>query len=218
MSAPEIAFGADGLVPAVAQDAATGEVLMLAWADREALDATLSTAKAYFRSRSRGRLWKKGEESGNEMAVREVRYDCDADALVYIVDPAGPACHTGARTCFFRVLGRAGPSGSPDAPPLALGFGVVGDVARVVEARARERPAGSYVAGLLARGPGAVREKITEEALETVQASKTLEAGGGTPEALAHEVADIWFHTIVLLAAHGVPPARVLDELGRRRR
>lgn len=210
MSAPEIAFGPDGLVAAVAQDAATGEVLIVAHADREALEATLATGKAHFRSRSRGRLWKKGEESGNELHVREVRYDCDADSLVYLVDPAGPACHTGARTCFHRVVGGGG---APDAPPPLPGFGVVGEVARVVEARARERPAGSYVAGLLDRGPSAVREKVMEEALEVAQASKK-----GEVDHLAHEVADLWFHTIVLLVAHGVPPARVADELARRRR
>lgn len=211
MSAPDVRFGPDGLVPAVAQDAATGEVLIVASADREALDATLSTGRAHFRSRSRGRLWMKGEESGNVMAVREVRYDCDGDALLYLVDPAGPACHTGARSCFFRAVGRGGtPEAPAGGPP---GAGVVAEVAAVVARRMREMPEGSYVAGLLRRGPGAVREKVTEEALEVAHASKREDA-----ENLVHEVADLWFHTIVLLAAHGVPIGRVFGELGRRRR
>ena len=215
MSAPDaIEFGPDGLVPAVAQDTLSGEVLIVAFADREALEKTLSSGQAHFRSRSRERLWRKGEESGNTLTVREVRYDCDADALLYLVDPAGPACHTGARSCFFRTIGPNGTVGSADLPAGGPpGAGVVAEIARVVESRRREKPAGSYVAGLLAKGPGAVREKITEEALEVVQASKKDDLDN-----LVHEVADVWFHTLVLLAAHGVPVERVLGELARRRR
>jgi phosphoribosyl-AMP cyclohydrolase / phosphoribosyl-ATP pyrophosphohydrolase len=174
---------------AVVQDAETGRVLMLAWMDDEALRRTRETGEAWFYSRSRERLWHKGETSGNTLAVEELRDDCDGDALLLRVRPAGPACHTGAVSCFAPWLWR-----------------------RVAE-RARERPDGSYVAGLLSEGAAAAARKVGEEGLEVA-----LAGAGESDERLVAELADLWFHSYVLLAARGLDPAAVEDELARRAR
>ena len=175
------------LLPAVVQDADSGRVLMLAWMDERALALTRETGEAHFFSRSRGRLWRKGETSGNTLRVEEVRDDCDGDAVLLRVRPDGPACHTGAVSCFAPWLWR-----------------------RVAE-RAKERPAGSYVAGLLAEGPTAAARKVGEEGVEVALAGAT-----ESDERLVEEVADLWFHSYVLLAARGLDPAQVEDELRRR--
>jgi phosphoribosyl-AMP cyclohydrolase / phosphoribosyl-ATP pyrophosphohydrolase len=158
-----IVWGADGLVSVVAQDLASGDVLMVAYADREAVERTLATGEAHYYSRSRRTLWHKGATSGNVQVVGEVRYDCDGDALLYRVRPAGPACHTGARTCFFRVLGappEARPLSDPSGP---IGFATVaGLLQRVVDERLRDLPEGSYVAKLAQRGEGYVGQKVIE--------------------------------------------------------
>jgi phosphoribosyl-ATP pyrophosphohydrolase/phosphoribosyl-AMP cyclohydrolase len=172
---------------AIVQDAETGRVLMLAWMDEEAERLTRETGEAHFWSRSRQRLWRKGETSGNTLAVEELRDDCDGDALLLRVRPAGPACHTGAVSCFAPWLWR-----------------------RVAE-RARERPEGSYVTSVLDGGVAAAARKVGEEAVETVTA-----ALAESDERLVEEVADLWFHTYLLLAARGLDPAAVEDELLRR--
>jgi len=177
------------LVPAVVQDAETGRVLMLAWMDDEALRLTRETGEAHFFSRSRGRLWRKGETSGNTLAVEELRDDCDGDSLLLRVRRAGPACHTGSESCFAPWLWR-----------------------RVAE-RARERPEGSYVAGLLDGGPAACARKLGEEGLEAALAG-TAESD----ERVVAELADLWFASYVLLAARGLDPAAVERELERRAR
>lgn len=174
---------------AIVQDAESGRVLMLAWMDDEALRLTRETGEAHFWSRSRRRLWRKGEESGNTLAVEELREDCDGDAFLLRVRPAGPACHTGSMSCFAPWLWR-----------------------RVAE-RARERPEGSYVTELLDGGVAPCARKVGEEAVETVV------AGLAEPDArVVEEVADLWFHTYVLLAARGLDPAAVEAELERRAR
>jgi len=193
-----IAYGPDGLVPVVVQDRASGDVLMLAWANAEALGATARTGLAHFWSRSRGKLWKKGETSGNVLRVREVRADCDRDALLMLVEPAGPACHTGARTCFGES--------SPHAP------GILGSLRRVIAERARSRPEGSYTAGLLAKGLDHSLKKVGEEATEVVLAAK-----GESDERLAEESADLVFHLLVVLQQRGVALERVFEVLRRRR-
>jgi phosphoribosyl-AMP cyclohydrolase / phosphoribosyl-ATP pyrophosphohydrolase len=193
-----IAFDAAGLVPVVVQERASGDVLMLAFANAEALRATAESGLAHFWSRSRGKLWRKGESSGNVLRVREVRADCDKDALLMVVDPAGPACHTGTRTCFGES--------SPHAA------GVLEALRRVIEDRARTRPEGSYTAKLLAKGLDHALKKVGEEATEVVLAAK-----GESDERLAEEGADLLFHLLVALHARGVPPDRVLDVLRRRR-
>ncbi len=172
---------------AIVQDAATGDVLMLAWMDDEALRRTRETGEAYFWSRSRRRLWRKGETSGNTLAVEELREDCDGDAVLLRVRPAGPVCHTGSESCFAPWLWQT------------------------VAERARERPAGSYVAGLLDRGPLACAQKLGEEGVEAALAGASED-----DERLVSELADLWFHSYVLLAARGLDPAAVERELRRR--
>jgi phosphoribosyl-ATP pyrophosphohydrolase/phosphoribosyl-AMP cyclohydrolase len=174
---------------AVVQDAGTGRVLMLAWMDDEALRRTRETGEAHFYSRSRRTLWHKGETSGNTLAVEELRDDCDGDAILLRVCPNGPACHTGSLSCF--------------APELW----------RTIAERARDRPEGSYVAALLERGVRACAQKVGEEAIEAALAA-VLE----DDERLVAELADLWFHAYVLLAARGLDPAQVEDELARRAR
>jgi phosphoribosyl-ATP pyrophosphohydrolase/phosphoribosyl-AMP cyclohydrolase len=172
---------------AIVQDAETGRVLMLAWMDDEALRRTRETGEAWFWSRSRERLWRKGESSGNTLAVEELREDCDGDAILLRVRPAGPACHTGSRSCFAPWLWR-----------------------RVAE-RVQERPGGSYVAGLVAEGPAAAARKVGEEGVEAA-----LAGAAESDERLVEELADLWFHSYVLLAARGLDPDDVEAELRRR--
>ena len=172
---------------AIVQDADTREVLMLAWMDDEALRRTRETGEAHFYSRSRDQLWRKGETSGNTLAVDELRDDCDGDAILLRVRAAGPACHTGSESCFAPWLWR------------------------VVAERAATRPDGSYVAQLLDEGVAKCAQKVGEEAVETVVA-----ALGEDDDRLAAEIADLWFHTYVLLAARGLDPAAVERELSSR--
>ena len=193
-----IAFGANGLVPVVAQDHASGDVLMVAYANREALERTAETGLLHFWSRSRNALWRKGETSGHVLAVREVRADCDKDALLMVVAPAGPACHTGARTCFG------------DATP--TGAGRLEETRRVITERARERPEGSYTARLVGKGLDHVLKKVGEEATEVVLAAK-----GESGERLAEETADLLFHLLVALELRGVALGQVMEVLKRRR-
>jgi phosphoribosyl-ATP pyrophosphohydrolase/phosphoribosyl-AMP cyclohydrolase len=205
-----VAFDADGLVPVVAQEARTGMIRMVAWANREALAQTLASGDACFWSRSRKALWRKGETSGNGLTVREVRIDCDGDVVLYRVDPAGPSCHTGATSCFFRRVGPDGAlvedDGPPDPPAL-----VVARVAEVIARRRRERPEKSYVVSLLDAGFAKIGGKITEEAGELCEALPEADAAH-----TAHEAADLIFHALVGLEAAGVPVDAVFGELARR--
>src|SRR4051794_39127697 len=172
---------------AIVQDAESRDVLMLAWMDDEALRLTRETGEAHFFSRSRQRLWRKGETSGNVLSVEELREDCDGDAILLRVHAAGPACHTGSESCFAPWLWR------------------------VVAERAATRPAGSYVAGLLDGGAAAAARKVGEEGVEAALAGAT-----ESDERLVEELADLWFHSYVLLAARGLDPAAVERELERR--
>jgi phosphoribosyl-ATP pyrophosphohydrolase/phosphoribosyl-AMP cyclohydrolase len=195
----EIVFDAAGLVPVVAQDRASGDVLMVAWANAEALARTAETGLAHFWSRSRQALWRKGETSGNELRVVEARVDCDRDTLLLVVEPTGPACHTGERTCFGGAS--------------ATAAGMLEELARVVAARAAAPPEESYTARLLAKGPDQVLKKIGEEATEVVLAARVQ-----TDERLVEESADLLYHLLLALHMRGVPLARVMDELRKRRR
>jgi phosphoribosyl-ATP pyrophosphohydrolase/phosphoribosyl-AMP cyclohydrolase len=204
-----VAFDAAGLVPVIAQEAATGQVRMFAWANREALEKTLATKQAHFWSRSRGKLWRKGEESGNTLAVRALRVDCDGDVVLYSVEPEGPSCHTGATSCFFRAGANDSlvvDDGPPDPPAVVLTR-----VAAVIAKRRKEHPEKSYVVSLLDKGIPKINEKIAEEARELVEA---LPAGDAAHT--AREAADLIFHVLVGLEAAGVPVNSVFDELGRR--
>ena len=201
-----------GLVAGVVQDGADGRVLMVGWLDREALDATLATGEAHFHSRSRARLWRKGETSGNVLSVRDIALDCDADALLLVVDPAGPTCHRGTRSCFDT-------DGAP-ADAAAQGFAWLETLWTTIDERAALRPEGSYTSRLLAGGVDAVGRKVTEEATEVLIAAKDDAAAGpdseATRAALAGETADLLYHTLVLLAERGLEPAEVLDILRTR--
>jgi phosphoribosyl-AMP cyclohydrolase / phosphoribosyl-ATP pyrophosphohydrolase len=207
---PEVRFGPDGLVPAVIQDAADGRVLMLAYMDTEALAATVETGEVHFRSRSRDRLWRKGETSGNVLRLVDLSIDCDADALLVTVDPAGPTCHRGTRSCFDS-------DGEP-AERATQGFAWVETLWSTIVARAVERPAGSYTASLLDGGVDAAGRKVTEEATELLLAAKddATASSEATRAALAAEAADLLYHALVLLAERDLPPATVIDTLRSR--
>ncbi len=201
MLASELKFDADGLVPCIVQDWNSGEVLTLAYMNAAALALTQETGEMHFFSRSRQELWHKGETSGNVQQVKSLRYDCDADALLALVEPAGPACHTGERTCFHRG------DLTPQAP-----FEVLPELERTIAARKQQTPDGSYTASLLA-DPQHIGEKVQEEAEEVARAARE-----ETDERVANEAADVLYHLSVLLASRSLTLAdagRVLDE--RRR-
>jgi phosphoribosyl-ATP pyrophosphohydrolase/phosphoribosyl-AMP cyclohydrolase len=205
-----VRFASDGLVPAVVQDAADGRVLMLAWMDAEALEATMRTGEVHFHSRSRGRLWRKGETSGNVLRLVSIALDCDGDALLVTADPVGPTCHRGTRSCFD-------PDGA-SAERSTQGFAWLETLWSTIASRAAERPAGSYTTSLLDGGVDAVGRKVTEEATEVLLAAKDDAAGPSpaTRAALAGEAADLLYHTLVLLAERGVIPADALSTLRGR--
>jgi len=186
-------------VPVVAQDHRSGDVLMVAWASAEAVRLTAETGLAHFWSRSRRALWQKGETSGHVLRVRALRADCDRDTLLFSVEPSGPACHTGARTCF----GDESQSGA----------GVPAELERVIESRRGAAPDGSYVARLLAKGLDQTLKKIGEEATEVVIAAKS-----ESDARLAEEAADLVFHLLVALRQRGVGWGDVVGVLEQRRR
>jgi phosphoribosyl-ATP pyrophosphohydrolase/phosphoribosyl-AMP cyclohydrolase len=212
----EIEFDQRGLAPCVVQDFATGEVLMLAYVSSESLEMTLESGELHFHSRSRDQIWKKGETSGNFMRLRQLRYDCDGDALVALVDPAGPACHTGQRSCFYReVLGSASiRKDAPPAPgePFPVSFEALSDLERTLRSRALERPEGSYTVKLL-EDRELIGAKVEEEAEEVVRAARE-----ETDERVAEEAADLLYHLSVLLVSRGVPQSAVMEVLNGRRR
>jgi phosphoribosyl-AMP cyclohydrolase / phosphoribosyl-ATP pyrophosphohydrolase len=199
----QLKYDERGLVPCIVQDAATGEVLTLAWQTREALERTLRTGQATFWSRGRGEIWVKGATSGNTQAVRAARADCDHDAVLLRVTPAGPACHTGARSCFFEAV-----EGAPDAPETP--GETLARLEKVLRERRSDAPAGSYTAKLY--GDENLRhKKIGEEATELVMASLR-----GDKKALAEEAADVLYHLLVLLQPHGIGLREIADELRAR--
>ncbi len=222
MSIDELAWGPDGLLPVVVQDDATGAVLTLAYANREALARTLTEKTTWLYSRSRRELWHKGATSGNSQAVASVAFDCDADALLYRVQPAGPACHTGATSCFSQTLmagdvSAGAPSGAQShasavATERATTFEAAVAHLRVTIASRRDAsPETSYTAKLLHDGVDRIGKKIGEEATEVVIAAKN-----NDPAEIAWEVADLLFHTLVLLEERGVSLDTVGAELLRR--
>jgi phosphoribosyl-ATP pyrophosphohydrolase/phosphoribosyl-AMP cyclohydrolase len=203
----EVRFGADGLVPVVAQDHRNGNVLMLAWATREALEKTAGTGEAHYWSRSRKTLWRKGESSGHTQQVAEIRLDCDGDTVLYRVNQQGPACHTGQPTCFSTVVKQDGSVTAETEPGAHLLTRLAATIAR----RASERPADSYTVRLLDKGIARISQKVGEEAVEVVVA-----ANAEAPARLASESADLLYHLLVLLQARGVRFDDVLRELEER--
>lgn len=199
LSLPEgLVYDAGGLIPVIVQDRASGDVLMLAYANADALARTAETGLAHFWSRSRRALWRKGETSGHSLHVRALRTDCDRDALLMVVDPAGPACHTGTRACFG------------DSTPTEAGLPA--EIERVIAQRAASGGDTSYTVRLLAKGLDHALKKVGEEATEFVLAAK-----GETDDRLAQEGADLLFHLMVVLAQRGVPVVKVMDVLRERR-
>jgi phosphoribosyl-ATP pyrophosphohydrolase/phosphoribosyl-AMP cyclohydrolase len=196
-----IAYDEQGLVPCVVQDWRSGEVLTLAYMNAESLAATRRTGELHLWSRSRDELWRKGATSGNTQAVRAIRYDCDGDALLALVEPAGPACHTGERTCFYR--GELEPAAPHEALP---------GLERTIADRATAAPAGSYTARLLA-DPPVIGEKVREEAEEVARAARE-----ESDERVAEEAADVLYHLAVLLRARGLALADAEEVLRGRRR
>lgn len=208
----ELKWDAAGLLPVVIQDAATGDVLTLAYANAEALEKTIAAKSTHLFSRSRNALWRKGETSGHTQDVVDVRYDCDADALLYRVNPHGPGCHTGERSCFHRSLytepertSRHAEPTSCHAEPVEAFPAVLARLQAVLEQRKSASPETSYVAKLYAGGVDRIAKKIGEEATEVVIAAKN-----GDRKELVWETADLLFHLLVLLKREGVE----LDEIG----
>ena len=198
-----LTYNEQGLIPAIVQDYLDGTVLMMAWMNRESLQKTLETGRTWFWSRSRQALWPKGETSGHVQWVKQIRYDCDGDALVILVEQVGDAaCHTGARSCFFRPLQR-------DPIPAA---DTLSQVFAVVKARQADPRPDSYTSSLLAKGENAILKKLGEETAEVVMAAKDQDR-----VALAREVADLWYHCLVALAHYQVDIKDVYRQLQARR-
>jgi len=200
-------YSSHGLIPVIAQDAETGEIRMMAYADQVAIEKTLETRLAHFFSRSRGELWLKGETSGNTLNVRSVWVDCDGDTLIYMVDPAGPSCHTGEETCFYRRLDANGTlvEGAGDAAPTLL------RLERTLEARKASDSDKSYTKSLLDKGAAKIDGKLREEAAELGQALI-----GESDERVASEAGDVIYHLLVGLVLRKVALRDLLGELSRR--
>jgi phosphoribosyl-ATP pyrophosphohydrolase/phosphoribosyl-AMP cyclohydrolase len=221
MSVPEpsgdaIRYDERGLVPCVMQDWRTGEVLTLAYMNEEALRRTRETGEVHFFSRSRNEIWHKGATSGNRQRLRQIRYDCDGDAVVALVEPAGPACHTGQRSCFYRELDGSADA-APEAPPAEgepapAAYEALSALERTLEDRRSRRPEGSYTVELI-DDPPRIGDKVREEADEAARA-----AAAESEERLVAEAADLIYHLQVLLVSRGVPFAAVQEALNGRRR
>jgi phosphoribosyl-AMP cyclohydrolase / phosphoribosyl-ATP pyrophosphohydrolase len=235
--AQNVAWGATGLVPAVVQDVADGRVLMVAYVDAEAMAATMASGQVHFHSRSRDRLWRKGETSGNVLRLLDVGIDCDGDALLFTVDPTGPTCHRGTRSCFDpspeevsaaaappalgAAPGATAPTAAADAPGSIQGFAWLEILWATIDARATAAPTSSYTARLVADGVDGPARKVAEEATEVLMAAKDdavapPEARAATRDALTGEVADLLYHTLVVLRERQLAPAAVIGRLRER--
>ena len=204
----QLKLNEQGLIPAIAQDINTGQVLMLGYMNPGSLKRTVEGIQMWFYSRSREDLWHKGEVSGNYLNLREAYVDCDADTILLRVEPDGPACHTGNTSCFFTPL-----EGMPESfEGTEEGSGILEELFALVQDRKREMPEGSYTAQLFEGGTGRIAQKVIEEAGETAIA-----ATQGKTDELPGEVADLLYHTLVLLSASGVTPQQVWQELRKRR-
>lgn len=202
-------FDGQGLLPAVIQDWLDGTVLMLGFMNQDAIAKTLETKSVHFWSRSRQKLWEKGETSGNKLHVKELFVDCDHDTILVKAEPVGPTCHTGERACFFSRLdgqGRVGRGKSQDASG-----GILEGVLRTIQNRRANPQAGSYTTKLFEGGHDRILKKVAEEAGEVLLASK-----GGKKEEIVYEVADLFFHTLMVLGYHDVPLHDIYQELGKR--
>lgn len=217
----DLTYDSDGLIPAVVQQDGTGEVLMMAYMNADSLARTVETGLMWFWSRSRGRLWQKGESSGNVQRVRAIRYDCDADCLLVTVDQEGGACHTGERSCFYRELGaegvgaapaRAGGAAERGAAASAIGASLDGLFA-VLEQRKRDLPEGSYTTRLLSGPQDSLLKKIAEEAGEVIMAAKDADS-----EHLRYEIGDLVYHLLVVMTREGLTLDDLAAELDGRKK
>ncbi len=204
----ELRFDDRGLLPAVIQDWRDGTVLMVGYMNREALEKTVATRSVHFWSRSRQRLWEKGETSGNRLLLKEIFVDCDHDTILVKAEPTGPVCHTGEPACFFRRVEEGGAEGGKT---LDAHGGILDAVYRTVLKRRASMPADSYVVSLFQGGQDKILKKVAEEAGEVLVASKN-----GKPEEVIHEVADLLFHTLVMLGYHDIPLHAIYEELAGR--
>ncbi len=213
--AERLKFDQNGLIPAITRDATSGEVLMMAFMNAEAVKRTQETGTVHYYSRSRQKLWMKGESSGHVQKVREIRVDCDADCLLITVEQVGAACHTGHHSCFYRVVDGSDMTtdGEKEVDAAAI-YGredILDAVYHVIQERRQNPSEKSYVASLFAKGLDKILGKIGEEATETAVAGK-----GGDRDEVVYEVADLFFHTLVLLGYYDLPPERIYQELRRR--
>ncbi len=208
MSEIELKFNGKGLIPAIVQDSKSKKVLMMAWMTPETIEMTRKTGFTHFFSRSRGKVWKKGEESGNTQKVAKMEYDCDADTLLITVEAKGPACHTGSETCWFREIADGDELTKP-AP--ADSEELLARLYQVLQQRKKDLPEGSYTASLFKKGENAYLKKIGEEAVELVMACKN-----NDEKEIVYEAADLLFHMMVALTAHDIPPEKILTELKNR--
>lgn len=202
-----------GLIPAVVQDAASKDVLMVAYMNRESLQKSIASGEAWYWSRSRQALWHKGETSGNVQRIRSIRYDCDADSLLVLVEPAGPTCHTGAYSCFYNEGVTMGDEGA-ERPALAnpaQRFAVLSALESLIASREAERPEGAYTTYLFEKGVDKILKKVGEEAAEVIIAAKNRSA-----EELRYESSDLLYHLLVLLREQKLPLDDVMAELERR--
>jgi phosphoribosyl-ATP pyrophosphohydrolase/phosphoribosyl-AMP cyclohydrolase len=208
MDLEQIKFNENGLVPVIVQDVSSGQVLMLAYANKDAIQKTIDSGKSHFWSRSREKLWMKGEESGNVQDIKELYYDCDIDTILYLVQQTGAACHTGERTCFYRSL-----DGDKEAPTFGSSDSskTLDEVYEVILDRKLNPKDGSYVSGLFEKGLDKILKKIGEEAGETIIGAKN-----GDKKEIIYETADLWFHSMIVLSYFEITPNDIYDELGRR--
>jgi phosphoribosyl-AMP cyclohydrolase / phosphoribosyl-ATP pyrophosphohydrolase len=202
-------FDQQGLLPAVIQDWLDGTVLMLGYMNEQAITKTLETKSVHFWSRSRQTLWEKGETSGHKLRVKELFIDCDRDSILVKAQPAGPTCHTGARTCFFSRLGHSGQADTGKSEE--SGGGILEAVLRTIQDRRSNPQPGSYTTRLFEGGHDTILKKVAEEAGEVLLASK-----GGKRDEIVYEAADLFFHTLMVLGYHDVQLKEIYEELGKR--
>ncbi len=205
MDFEKLKFNSEGLLPVIVQDSSSGQVLMLAYANKQALELTIKTGRTHFWSRSRKKIWNKGEESGHFQDVREIFVDCDYDTVLVTVDQTGVACHTGEPSCFYR----SGDMEKKAAPVFEKSL--IKKVFSVIEDRKRNPKEGSYVSGLMRGDADRILKKIGEEATEVVMAAKNEDKNE-----LIYELTDLWFHSMVLLSKAGLTPKEISDELEKR--
>ena len=212
MDIKNLKYDSNGLIPVIIQDWKTGDVLMLAYMNEESLNKTIETGFTHFWSRSRNKLWKKGETSGNEQIVKEINYDCDNDTLLIKAEQKGVACHTGNRSCFYSKLTQGViPREARNLEVETFSGNVIDKIYEVILDRKRNLREGSYVSSLFKNGKDKILKKIGEEASEVVIGSKN-----DKKEEIIYEIADLWFHTLVLLGYHDISPEEIYKELQKR--